>query len=234
MTALSLSSSSVFELNQKEEGLSESVSSETKDVCIDIRLTPGRSKTGKLAKFQIEQELQPTLIKIQEKKAQQLTLKRLTPLIAKELLKELRNQPLTTIGKASLVGISILFLYPLILSAIACLNPFRLEDPNDLFSSNTTVANEATQLYSNTGHSVGYIWEGFGITACALTLLIRQSYRRAAGEIIEKIYRPYLEDRLLTKEQSDFLYKRREKELAQYGLAGPLSPSTERTVAVEV
>ncbi|WP_068471263.1 hypothetical protein [Candidatus Protochlamydia phocaeensis] len=231
MTTLSLSSSSVFEMNQKEEGISESVNSETKDVCIDIRPTAD-ARTRTLAKFQIEQDLQPTLIKINERKARKLTLKRLAPLVLKGLLKELRNQPLTTMGKASLVGISILFLYPLVLSAMACLNPFRLENPNDIFSSDTAVANEATQLYSNTGHSVGYIWEGLGITACALTLLIRQSYQKAAGEIIEKIYRPCLEDPLLTKEQSDFLYKRREKELAQYGLMSPLPSAIKQSIEV--
>jgi hypothetical protein len=188
------------------------------EIKVEMRAIGKQAELTTLAKYQIEQELQSTIEEIRKDIDKQFELKNIAYLTACELLQEFKSHHWTTASKVAAIAFSLSTLYPLVVGAIACLNSFRLVSVADLFSSDLTVANLASQLHANTGHSVGYLWEGLGINAVAMTLLVRHSYRKVAGKIIDKVYRTHIENAFLSQEKSDFLYDMRQQELAQYGL----------------
>ncbi len=192
------------------------------EVKIEMKELKKQSSITALAKYQIETELQPTLAEIHNTINQQLTLKRIAYLTACELLKELRKRYGKTILKVVFVSLSLATLYPLVIGAIASFNSFRFASPSDLFSSNDEKVNAATQLHANTGHGVGYLWEALGINAVAWTLLVRHVYYKSIAKVINETFKSYIESPSLSREESNFLYDKREKELALWGFTVPM------------
>lgn len=172
----------------------------------------------KVKKINLEKSLKSQLKEIKKEKEKLFSINNILHEIKCDFLKETNCNIVT---KIALFSVGLFSLYPLIISAIACVNPFRLQDQGDLFSSNLTLANSATGLYTNTGHSIGYLVEGATIVAGTGTLLLKDSYRRVMGKIIKKIYRPHIKNSSLTCQQSNYLYELRRQELLQYGIVIP-------------
>lgn len=194
-----------------------SKSHEIQEADLEMSVFRKHSKIESIALDQIEKELKPTIARIRQEINQQLDLKHIAYLTTCELFKSFKGRFGITAGKSFLVGLSLLTLYPLVVGSIACFNSYRLFNPADLFSTDLEVVNPASQFHANTGHGVGYLWEGLAINAVTWKFLLNPIYERVIASIIYKTYTPYIENASLSQQQSDFLYKRREFELAKYG-----------------
>lgn len=166
--------------------------------------------------WEIKKDLQPILDAIDREKTKQLAISHLTRAIKQEFLEEIKSYPWTTAAKASLVGIAVLALHPLLLGSIACLNTYRVGDWNDLYSSDINIANPASQLYANAGHGPAYLVEGMEWLVLTSCFLFRSSYKKAVYKIIEKISYFYIDDSSQPLEERTFLYEKLQRELEYY------------------
>ncbi|PIS02066.1 MAG: hypothetical protein COT85_07980 [Chlamydiae bacterium CG10_big_fil_rev_8_21_14_0_10_42_34] len=167
---------------------------------------------------QIEQNLRPTLLSIDAEMSKWFTIKNMTYLTGIELKQKAKTYPWwVAAGVAAVVATGVL-MHPLVIGSIACFNVYRIESYNDLYSSNIDTANNATQLYSNLGHSVGYLVEGIEITALSTAFLIRSSYLRAAAKKIDEIYNAHIA-KAQTSEEQNFLWDLKKEELSRYGFS---------------
>jgi hypothetical protein len=155
---------------------------------------------------------------IEEEKKTQLTYRNIVYLTACEFVQETKKYPWTSAFKLSLVGIATAALHPCILGTIACLDAYRVENTNDLYSSNLTVANKATATLSNTGHVIEYLAGGMALMALSSKNLLQNSYKRALLKTTNDIFNKYIRDASLTKKESDLLYEMKQKEITTNGL----------------
>lgn len=167
-------------------------------------------------KISIELTLDDVLNQIEDEKKRAFSKINLACKMGREFAKEARSSPLTLILKICCVIFPIVALHPLVLGAIACFNTYRLEDSNNLYSSDLSTANTASQLFSNIGHGPGYLIEGLELMALSVCFIFRGSYTKTCCLMIESIYNEHIRMRKCPKE-SNFLYDLRQNELAYYG-----------------
>jgi len=159
----------------------------------------------------------PVIKKIRSQIAQemksQISSKHIFYLTVSGFLKSTTKHPWITMGKIALFGIGACALHPLLLGTIACLDAYRVENVSDLYSSNLTVANNATQTYSNTGHVMEYLTTSVAIMAFGYKSLFQQCVRKAKRKIINDIFDKFIRDPSLSIDESDMLYEMKQREI---------------------
>lgn len=166
--------------------------------------------------FALQRRLERVLKLIEEEKSQELSVRNLTYLTTCDVLKTAKDNKLWTCVKVAGIAVAIAALHPLVLGSIACFSVYRVSDWNDLYSNDTDVAINAIGLYSNLGHSVGYLLEGLEIMAATTGLIVWPSYKRAVCKTIETIYEKQIRNKGLCPKEQDFLFKRKAAELSFY------------------
>lgn len=169
--------------------------------------------------FQKEEQLTPLIAQIEQEKFEELTLRKIAPLVKKEVVNEFRERPSVVCAKVLLIGISVLLLKPLFVSAVSCFNAYRIQPWRDVFSSDTEKMTSSTQWYPNLGHSVGYSIEGIEIVILTTFLLLIPGYKRAVCQVIDSIYKKRIQDPDLPNDDKEFLYEIKRLELLNYGYA---------------
>lgn len=168
------------------------------------------------AKYLIEDDLKHILRDIKQEKEAQFSIRNIIYQTGREFRNDARNYPWWTAAKVMTLIVAGACLHPLIVGSVACFNIYRIQHWNDLYSSDIDTANTATQLYSNSGHGVGYLIEGVEIVAISAALIIRKCYMKAAARIIDSIYSKYI-PQCRTIEQQNFLWELKQQELMAHG-----------------
>ena len=84
--------------------------------------------------------------------------------------------------------------YPLAVGIYGCFKPFDLQDPNDLFSSNTTDLQNATLNYANLGHGLEYAVTGCVFAVFTLKSMMGSQSRTVMKELLDEAYDPFITD----------------------------------------
>lgn len=167
--------------------------------------------------FEIEKERQFLLETIHQEIHDLTSGRSFVYLMLKEFAIEAKEHPWKTAAKIAMIFTTVAALHPLILGAIACVNTYRLISWDDLYSSDSNIANIASQLYANLGHGVGYLVEGLELNIITNCVLLRGSYKRAKSLVVEHIYNKYIHSETQASEISEFLYTRKREALLMLG-----------------
>ena len=161
----------------------------------------------------LELKLTPVLTEIETKRHRHLAMKRLILPTAREFCQEIREDRWKIVSSLAWGSLPLIILHPIIVGTSACLSAYRVEDWTDVYSSNMQVADNASQLYSNLGHAIGYVVEGVALTFLSGRLIFKKSYDRALFNRIGEIYNPAIENPERTIEEKNFLYGLKRREL---------------------
>ena len=165
------------------------------------------------AKYQIEDSLAPRIEQIKAKKRMELLGKKMIHLTTCIFLAEAREKPWSTALKASLVLFSIAAFHPVFVGSIACMNTYRLQNWNDLYSSDLNTATLASQSFSNLGQGVSYLIQGTHTLIFTSCLLMGNSYDLARCRITLEIYNE-LTNTLVSGEERDFINEMKKGEFS--------------------
>lgn len=171
-----------------------------------------------VSNHQIEKNLAFILQGIEREKETALSFRNVVLLTAREFKKDFQQSRWGTAAKIATLCAVGACLHPLIVGSIACFNIYRIQHWNDLYSSDIDTANTATQLYSNSGHGVGYLLEAVELVAISAGLLLRSCYKKAVAREISAIYEKAIAERS-GREEQDFLWKLKMQELNQCSFA---------------
>jgi hypothetical protein len=191
-----------------------------------------------LSLFDIEQNLAPTLAEIDKEKRKRLAKYRLIVPTFQSLWQRAQTSTLKTIASLALASLPLLAVHPIVVGTSACLNAYRFEDWTNVYSSDDEVGNEASQMYSNMGHAVGYVIEGIALSLLSTKIIFEPSYDRAVFNAIESIYHQAIAKQEGTAEKN-FLYHLKARDLAYYNLPFmmpthvPSAPSTQQQSSSE-
>jgi hypothetical protein len=157
------------------------------------------------------EEIDITMIEIEEEKRIRLSKKNLLRIMGSQFLQNVYSTPWKMAAKISIFGISALCLHPLVIGTIGCLNGYRLENPSDVHSSDPEILSNAFNLFSNTGHTVEYLYTGMILVGGSARIL--GNYKKIMHGIIGDIYDKHIRNQNLSIKTKDFLFKKKHCDL---------------------
>lgn len=155
-------------------------------------------------KFELENLLQTSIQQIEQEKKVDLSIRNSIGFTRRPLMKEARDNPAATAAKASLVIFSIICLHPTFIGSIACLNEYRLENYNDIYSSDLTIATTATQLFTNTGQGITFLLQNMQFVYYTSKWLLNDAYESGKFAAIESIYHKCIQQ-LSSEEEKEYI-----------------------------
>lgn len=171
-------------------------------------------------KLELHQALAPVLKNIYRKKEKKLSLCRITPIILKNTLLEIKEKPFMAPLKCGVIFICCYMLKNLIEGIIggeALFANFSLTE--GMFSSDATTQINAGGLITNAAADVNFTIDSLFVGYAIYWLSIRNAYHKAGRDITNKCFDQYLEgekgENLSWEERSE-LYELKNQELSLY------------------
>lgn len=175
-----------------------------------------------LTKLELHQALEPLTYEIYSEMEKRFSLRKITPIILKNMLLEIKEKPFQSACKVAALFICCYMLKNLALGIIggeALFADFALT--RGLFSSDQSTQNNSGGLLTNAAADVNFtidsLFVGYGI----YRLSLRPAYQKAACDIINDCFDKHIScaENGLSKEERSELYKLKNQELANYDRA---------------
>ncbi len=165
---------------------------------------------------EIEMSLKPILKQIEREKKDLYLSRAFIHLTARNFLQEAKEERLKTVLKCSAIVLALGCLHPTIIGSAACLVGYRLENYNDLYSSDINTTASASILFSNMGQGISFLVQEAELAIVPSFLLFKNVYDKAMCHIRTDIYLRHISS-LEREDEKAFLYGEANRDLARWG-----------------
>ncbi len=203
-------------LNDKENEVTENSLSTNEAISMPkVQISNPRNPPLYLNKSDIEKSLKPILKNIINEKRDMVLSGTFVCLTLRVFLQVAREEPVITMLKCSAVVLALGCLHPTIIGSIACLDGYRVENYNDLYSSDLNTTTNASILFSNMGQGISFLMQEVELALVPSFVLFKNVYNRAMSQTLKSIYIKHISS-LEDEDERAFLFEAANIELARW------------------